>query len=165
MDTTKIVFKALSGGRIIYKTISIKHPKFNIIPSCTFLGYKLPSQSIQSQVIEYLDKIDKSDIDPIWVDIILDYYPKKRRTSKKKIDEVADFIEYLRPIVELHPDLQIPIEAVIHMAKDELFGHRKSNLQKTKEVLKMAEMSYATAIGVYRNIGRIFEDCKQKMIE
>ena len=166
MDTTKIVFKALSGGRIIYKTISIKHPKFNIIPSDTFLGYKLPSQSIQSQVIEYLDKIDKSDIMTQYgFDIILDYYPKKRRTSRKKIDEIVDFIEYMRPIVELYPDLQVPIEAVIHMAKDELFGHRKSNLQKAKEVLKMAEISYATAIGVYRNIGRIFEDCTQKMIE
>ena len=166
MDTTKIVFKALSAGRIIHKTIPIKHPKFNIISSCTFLGYKLPSQSIESQVIEYLDKIDKSDIITQYeFDIILDYYPKKLRASKKKIDEVTDFIEYIRPIVELHPDLQIPIEAVIYMAKDELFGHRKSNLQKAKEVLKMAEMSYATAIGAYRNIGRIFEDCTQKMIK
>jgi hypothetical protein len=71
----------------------------------------------------------------------------------------------MRPFIELHPDLQTPIEAVISVAKDELFGHRKSNMQKAKEVLKMAEMSYCAAIGAYRNIGGIFEDCKQKMIE
>jgi hypothetical protein len=41
----------------------------------------------------------------------------------------------------------------------------KKKTQKAKEVFKMAEMSYCAAIGAYRNIGGIFEDCKQKMIE
>lgn len=40
-----------------------------------------------------------------------------------------------------------------------------TELQKAKEVLKMAEMSYVAAIGAYRNIGKIFDDYKQKMIE
>ena len=163
---TKIVFKALSGGRVVYRTIPIEHPKFDVIPSDVFLGYELPPISIESQVIDYLDSIDKSDImaQNDW-DMILDYYPAKQRISPMRGDEVADFIEYMRPLVESRPDLQMPIEAVICMAKDELFGCRKSNLQKAKEVLKMAEMSYCAAIGAYRNIGRIFEDCKQKMIE
>ena len=163
---TKIVFKAISGGRVVHRTIPIEHPKFDVIPSDVFLGYELPSQSVQSQVIDHLDGVDKSDIMAKYDwDIILDYYPKEQRIRKKKVDEVADFIEYMRPLVESHPDLQMPIEAVIRVAKDELFGHRKSNLQKAKEVLKMAEMSYVAAIGAYKNIGRIFEDCKQKMIE
>lgn len=163
---TKIVFKAINGGRVVHKTIPIEHPKFDVIPSEMFLGYELPLQSVESQVIDYLDSVDKSDIMAEYgFDIILDYYPKNTRKRKKKVDEVADFIEYMRPIIESQPDLQVPIEAVILMAKDELFGHRKSNLQKAKEVLKMAEMSYLAAAGAYRNIGSIFEDCKQKMIE
>lgn len=163
---TKIVFKAISGGRVVHSTIPIEHPKFDVIPSDVFLGYELPPQSIQSQVIDYLDSIDKSDImaQNDW-DIILDYYPAKQRISPMRVDEVADFIEYMRPLVESRPDLQMPIEVVICMAKDELFGHRKSNLQKAKEVLKMAEMSYDAAIGAYKNIGRIFDGYKQKMIE
>lgn len=163
---TKIVFKAISSGCVVHRTIPIEHPEFDVIPSDMFLGYKLPSQSIQSQVIDYLDSVDKMDIMIRYgFDIILDYYPKKPRIHKKRVDEVADFIEYMRPLVESRPDLQMPIEAVICAAKDELFGHRKSNLQKAKEVLKMAEMSYVAAAGAYRNIGKMFDDCKQRMIE
>lgn len=163
---TNITFKALQRGKVVRKTLPIEHPDYDIIPSETFNGYELPPISIESQVIDYLDSIDKSDImaQNDW-DIILDYYPKKQRIRKKRVDEVADFIEYMRPLVESHPDLQMPIEAVIRVAKDELFGHQKSNIQKAKEVLKMAEMSYVAAIGAYKNIGRIFDDCKQKMIE
>lgn len=163
---TKIVFKAISGGRVVHRTIPIEHPKFDVIPSDVFLGYELPPQSVQSQVIDYLDSVDKTDIMIRYgFDTILDYYPKKPRIRKKTDCELTDFIEYMRPLVESHPDLQMPIEAIIRMARHELFGHRKSNLQKAKEVLKMAEMSYAAAIGAYKNIGRIFDDCKQKMIE
>ena len=163
---TNITFKALQRGKVVRKTLSIEHPDFIVIPSETFNGYELPPISTESQVIDYLDSIDKSDImaQNDW-DIILDYYPKEQRIRKKRVDEVADFIEYMRPLVESHPDLQMPIEAVICMAKDELFGCRKSNLQKAKEVLKMAEMSYVAAIGAYKNIGRMFEDCKQNLIE
>ena len=163
---TNITFKALQRGKVVRKTLSIEHPDYNIIPSEEFNGFELPPISVESQVIDYLDSVDKSDImERYGFDIILDYYIKKPRKRTERVDEVADFIEYMRPLVESHPDLQMPIEAVIRMAKDELFGCRKSNLQKAKEVLKMAEMSYCAAIGAYKNIGRIFDDCKQKMIE
>lgn len=163
---TDIIFKALQRGKVMRKTLSIEHPNYDIIPSEEFNGFELPPISIESQVIDYLDSVDKSDIMAKYDwDIILDYYPKKQKIRKKRDSELTDFIEYMRPLVESRPDLQMPIEAVIRMAKHELFGHRKSNLQKAKEVLKMAEMSYAAAIGAYKNIGRIFEDCKQKMIE
>lgn len=163
---TDIIFKALQRGKVVRKTVSIEHPDYDIIPSEEFNGFKLPPISIESQVIDYLDSVDKSDIMAKYDwDIILDYYPKKQRIRKKRDSEFTDFIEYMRPLVESHPDLQMPIEAVILVAKDELFGHRKSNLQKAKEVLKMTTMSYQAAIGAYKNIGRIFDDCKQKMIE
>lgn len=163
---TKITFKALHRGKVVRKTLSIEHPDYNIIPSIEFNGFKLPPISIKSQVIDYLDSVDKSDIMAKYDwDMILDYFPAKQRVSSMKNNEVADFIEYMRPLVESRPDLQMPFEAVIRAANDVLFGHRKSNLQKAKEVLKMAELSYVAAIGAYKNIGRIFNDCKQKMIE
>lgn len=163
---TKIIFKVLQRGKVLFKTLSIEHPDYNIIPSEEFNGFELPPISIESQVIDYLDNIDKSDImvKYDW-DIILDYYPKKQRKRKKKINEVADFIEYMRPLVESFPDLQIPIEAVICLGKNELFGCRKSNLQKAKEVLKMLELSYVAATCAYRNIGDMFKDYKQNLIE
>lgn len=162
---TKIVFKVLQRGKVLRKTLPIEHPDYNVIPSEEFNG--LPPISIESQVIDYLDNIDKSDIMAKYDwDIILDYYPKKQRKRKKKIDEVADFIEYMRPIVESFPDLQIPIEVVIHAAKNELFGCQKSNFQKAMEVLKMAELSYVAATCAYRNaIGMMFKDCNQNLIE
>lgn len=165
---TKIVFKVLQRGKVLHKTLSIEHSDYNVIPSEEFNGFELPPISIESQVIDYLDNIDKSDIMAKYDwDIILDYYPKKQRKRKKKIDEVADFIEYMRPIVESFPDLQIPIEVVIHAAKNELFGCQKSNFQKAMEVLKMAELSYVAATCAYRNIGDMFfEDLyKQNLIE
>ena len=57
---TKVIFRGLSDGRIVYRHIQIRH-NFSIIPETEFLGYKLPAQSVESQVIDYLDSIDKSD--------------------------------------------------------------------------------------------------------
>lgn len=163
---TKIIFKVLQRGKVLFKTLSIEHPDYNIIPSEEFNGFELPPISIESQVIDYLDSIDKSDIMAKYDwDIILDYYPKKQRKRKKKINEVADFIEYMRPLVESFPDLQIPIEVVICAAKNELFNCQKSNFQKAMEVLKMLELSYNAATCAYRNIGDMFKDYKQNLIE
>ena len=164
--TTKIVFKGISDGRVVHRTIPIEHPDFDIIPSETFLGHKLPSQSIQSQVIDYLDSIDKSEIMIKYgLDLILDYYPKKVTKHKKRVTEVEAFIEYMHPIIEEHPDLQRPIEAVMSEAKDVLFGCGKTNIQKAKETLTMLRVSYLAATGAYKSIGSIYERLRLTQIE
>lgn len=142
---TKITFKALKQGKVVYKNLSIEHPNYDVIPSELFNGFEMPPVSIESQVIDYLDNIDKSDImvKYDW-DIILDYYPYKKKVRKNEIEE---FIEYIRPYIEMFPSITRPVEAVISESKDILFGHGKSNNTKAKEVLKMLDMTLLASQG------------------
>lgn len=143
---TKITFKALKRDKVVRKTLSIEHPDYDIIPSEMFNGFEMPSVSIESRVIDYLDSIDKSDImvKHDW-DIILDYYPYKKKVRKNEIEE---FIEYMRPYVEMFPSITRPLEAVISESKDILFGHGKSNKTKAREILKMLDMTLLASQGI-----------------
>lgn len=133
---TKITFKVITNnGKITRKTIPIKH-NFKIKPAEIFLGYEFPKQSIESQVIEYLDSIDKSDLmNKYDWRIILNYYPHKKRKSKQQ--EFEEFIEYLKTITTIDNTL----EHIIIEFKDILFGRGKSNYIKALEVLKIKEMA------------------------
>lgn len=146
---TKITFKALRRDNVICKTLSIEHPDYNVIPSELFNGFEVPPISIESQVIDYLDNIDKSDIMAKYDwDIILDYYPYKKKVRKKvHKNEIEEFIEYMRPYVEMFPSITRPIEAIISESKDILFGHGKSNKTKAKELLKMLDMTLLASQG------------------
>lgn len=151
---TKVTFKAISYGKLVRKTIAIEHPEFDVIPSDIFLGFKTSPISIESQVIDYLDSIDKSDIMHKYeFDIILDYYvPKKYR----KRNEISEFIEYLRPYVS--PDLYRPIEAIISESKDILFGKGKSNKTKAYEVMNMLSISNKVIKGTLDMITNMIND-------
>ena len=84
---TKITFRVLSEHEEKIKTIPIEHPEFKVILASKFLGVDLPAISIESQVIEYLDNIDKTQlmIDNNW-DLIIDYYPlKEKKLVVKKL--------------------------------------------------------------------------------
>lgn len=146
---TKVCFKALSNHKIVRRIIPIEH-NFNIIPACEFKGYTLPETSIESQVIDYLDSIDKSDIMAKYdFDMIFDYYIPK----KKEKNEIEEFVEYLKPYisVETHRD----VRAIISEAKDVLFGKGKSNETKAKELfvmLNIANKSIQGTINVIENI-------------
>ena len=151
---TKIIFKALRRDKVVRKTLSIEHPNYDIIPSESFNGFEMPSISIESQVIDYLDSIDKSDIMAKYDwDIILDYYPYKKKVRKNEIEE---FIEYMRPYVEMFPSIIRPLEAVISESKDILFGHGKPNKTKAKEVLKMLDMTLLASRGTMDTIIKMF---------
>lgn len=154
--TTKVTFRAISQGRIIHKTIPIQHPDFELLPSEIFNGYKLPEQSIDSQVIDYLDSIDKSDIMAKYdFDIILDYYIK-RKTRKR--NEIQDFIEFMKPYVNPYPELQVPLERIMSEAKDVLFGHHKSNETKAKELFKMAKISMLSMEGIVNHFEKFLKE-------
>jgi hypothetical protein len=155
---TKIIFKGLSDGRIVYRHIQIRH-NFSIIPETEFLGYKLPAQSVESQVIDYLDSIDKSDIMLKYnFDIIIDYWVPKK---KKKRNEIQEFIEFLKPYIT--PDQYRPVEAIISEMKDILFGKNKSNEQKAMEVLTVLQISYKAGVGALNIVQKMFN--QPKLIE
>lgn len=102
---TKVTFKVLSDRKVIQKTLEIEHPRFEEIPEQMFNGIKLPRTSIESQVIDYLDSIDKRDLmvenD---FDIIIDYWPCKKRSKNGKDKEIKEFIKFCKPyLTEICP--------------------------------------------------------------
>lgn len=162
MTKTLITFKALSNHRVVKKDIPIEH-SFHVIPATDFYGVKLPAISIESQVIDYLDSIDKRALMVEHdFDIILDYWPKKIRRKK---DEVAEFIEYCTPYIQRFPTLKRPIGAIIHESSGVLFGKNKSNETKFKEVLNMLNVTNKVIAGVCDIIDGILKSDNNKQLE
>lgn len=143
---TKIKFKAIRDGRMVYKTILVEHPTFEPIPPIVFDGVQLPETPIEYKIMEYLDEIDKSDIMVKYdFDIILDYWiPKK----KAKANEIEEFFAYMQPLVDVNPDLRVPLEKIISESRSVLFGKGKSHKTKAIEVVNMLNISYKVANGV-----------------
>lgn len=158
--TTKVKFKAIRGGRIVYKTISIEHPKFEPSPPIIFDGVQLPETPIEYKIKECLDEIDKSDIMVKYdFDVILDYWiPKK----KAKANEIEEFFVYMQPLVDASPELRVPLEKIISESKDVLFGKGKSHLTKAKEVINILNISYKVASGVIDMALDVFKKNKLK---
>lgn len=144
--TSKIKFKAIRDGQMVYKTIPIEHPNFEPSPPIVFNGVQLPETSIEYQIIEWLDDIDKSDIMVKYdFDVILDYWiPKK----KAKANEIEEFFVYMQPLVDASPDLRVPLEKIISESKSILFGKGKSHKTKAIEVINILNISYKVASGV-----------------
>lgn len=162
MKSTIVTFKALSdgGGKIVHKNIAIQHD-FSEIPSETFLGVKLPPTSVESQVIDYLDGIDKTELmNKHGFSVILDYYVRKRkRRNQVAKDEFYSFIAYINPILD-DVSLKRPIEAIISESYSVLFGCGKSNKQKFREVMNCYRISMKAVNGVIRMISERDHACK-----
>lgn len=156
---TKVCFKALSNRKIVERIIPIEH-NFEIIPAIEFNGHILPETSIESQVIGYLDTIDKSDIMAKYdFDIIFDYYIKKRR---RKRNEIEEFMEFLKPYITA--EMQRPVEAIISESKDILFGKRKSNETKAKEVFTMLRIANKSISGTFSAINNFLDKRDVKFV-
>ena len=157
---TRVTFKGLDDrGHIIFRTIPIEH-NFSVIPSEEFLGYNLPAQSVESQVIDYLDTIDKQHImDEYGFSIILDYYITKR--NKNKYQEFDDFIDYLSAITPIDRSL----EAIIMESKDILFGKNKSHMQKAVEVFTMRGMAFKVINNTLQVVNKILSTPTRKAVK
>lgn len=107
---------------------------------------QFPKTSVEDQVMEMLDNMDKRDwmVKYDW-DIILDYYPKKSKTKKSINDEIMEFMDFSMPYINMYPILKRPFEAVVSESVKILFGKGKSNVTKFKEVCNMINISYKTA--------------------
>ena len=146
---TKITFKGIDDyGRVIRRTIPIEH-NFTEQPAEEFMGVLLPPVSVENQVIEYLDTIDKSDImNKYGFYIILDYYPYIKRNKKKELEE---FITYLSAIMPIDRS----VIAVISESKDVLFGKGKSNYTKAVELINMQQIAFKAAGGMLEMINKM----------
>lgn len=160
MGKTIVTFKALRKGKVVYKNIPISH-HFEELPEENFNGIQLPITSVESQVIHYLDEIDKRDMMVQYdFDIIIDYFPKKKRVKK---NEVEEFVKFCRPYLDMYPYLIRPFEAVISESQDLLFGKRKSNEQKFKETLHLISVSFKAAEGAMNLINRIWKGTSDEL--
>jgi len=151
---TKVKFKALSGeNKIVTRTITIEHPTFEVIPQQQWNGITFKETSVEAQVIQWLDSIDKHDF-MVKHDfsIIFDYWiPKKM----KKLNEVQNFIEFAKPYLARYHILERPFRAIISDHKSLLFGHHKSNETKMKEVLAIIDSCYKVALGTLDHINKV----------
>ena len=139
---TPITFKVLKEGKIVYKTLQIKH-NFKVIPSVEFKGQVFPETSVVYQVMEWLDNQDKSDMMTAfgW-DMIIDYYPARKR--KTRDDEIREFLRFAMPYIS--DSIKRQFSATVYESKNTLFGKGKSNLTKFKEVcntMKITNMAIA----------------------
>jgi hypothetical protein len=158
---TKVTFKALRCGKVVYKTIPIEH-EFKVIPPCVLMGHEFPETSIESQVIEHLDSIDKSDLMVKYdFDIIIDYWVKY---EKPKRNEVKEFEEFCEPLFAEMPDLRRQLSAVCYEMQDTLFGRGKSHATKLKEAVKTLEFSYKVSNAILDELNKVFTSNHNKAI-
>lgn len=113
------------------KVIDIDMPEFKeqIVP-----GFD-SSISVNEQIMEYLDTIDKSDIMAKYdMYEIITYFPYKKK--KKRMSEKESFFNFLstqKVVYNLDEKTMADIVAYASTSKT-LFGHRKSNEQKIQEI-------------------------------
>lgn len=157
---TKVKFKAIRDGQIVYKTIPIEHPNFEPSPPIVFDGVQLPETPIEYKIMEYLDEIDKSDIMVKYdFDVILDYWVPKK---KAKANEIEEFFAYMQPLVDASPDLRVPLEKIISESRSVLFGKGKSHKTKAIEVVNMLKISYKVANGVMDMVLDVLKKSEEK---
>lgn len=158
---TKVTFKALRCGKVVHKTIPIEHD-FKVIPPCVIMGATFPETSVEYQVIEYLDSIDKSDLMVKYdFDIIIDYWVK--RTEPKR-NEVKEFLEFCEPLFAEMPSLRRQLSAVCYEMQDTLFGRGKSHATKLNEALKTLEFSYKVSNAILDGLNKVFTSNHNKSI-
>lgn len=143
---TRITFKGICDRQVITKTITISHPDFEEIPR-----NGLKPLSIESQVIDYLDIIDKSDLmAEHGFSLIIDYYIPKQSND----DEIEEFITFLSK----HMPVTRQLRAIMHEAKDLLFGKNKSIETKVEELLILLNISNKTAFGTLNAVEKILTE-------
>lgn len=141
---TRVTFEGLCDRKVITKTIAISHPDFEEI---TRNGLK--PLSIESQVIDYLDMIDKSDLmEEYSFSLILDYY-----IPTQIDDEIEEFIIFLSKYMTIDRQLR----AIMYEAKDILFGKNKSIETKIEELLILLNISNKTAFGTLNAVEKILK--------
>lgn len=158
---TIVTFKVLIDKKIKRVNIPIEHD-FKEIPQRGFRGVSLPPTTIDEQVIEMLDNMDKAEMmaDHGW-DVILDYEVRKPKKSKE--NEMQVFATFCEPYLAKFPQLRVAFVAVMKNSANVLFGKRKSNETKFMEVLSLIDTAYKASIGTMDWITSILNGNQKKL--
>jgi hypothetical protein len=147
---TDVEFIAVRKGEgIINVVIPIEH-NFEIEPPIIYNGIKFPETSIEYQLMNYLDEIDKSQLMLEYdLDMIIDYHIYYEH---KEEDEIKELFYFLQPVVDMNENLRIPLESIIFESKEILFNCGKTTEQKAKEVLQILGISYKSMTGIMNTL-------------
>lgn len=145
---TPITFKVLKEGKVVYKTLQIKH-NLKVIPSLEYNGQVFPETSVIHQVMEWLDNQDKSEkmLAHGW-DMIIDYYHAKKRSIRT--DEIKDFLEFAMPYIS--DSIKRQFSATVYESKNILFGKGKSNITKFKETCNIMKITNMAIMGFSKSL-------------
>jgi len=141
---TKIKFKCISRGGVRNIVIPIEHN----ITAPKKVGDRW--ESIESQVIDYLDSIDKWDLMVKYdIDMILDYVPyHKRNKGRNEVEEFRKFC-YKFCCDEV---FIAKIGAVANVMKKELFGKGYSNIRKLEIILSAMDFGFRMADNILKKL-------------
>ena len=140
---TKIKFKCISRGKVRNIVIPIEHN----ITEPYYNGIRW--ESIEEQVIDYLDNIDKMGIMVKYdIDVIIDYYPY---IKKEKKNEIEEFYKFCKDI-GLDEGTILRIGAVANSMKSEIFGKGYSNYKKAEILLSALNFGMKFTSEVLDNI-------------
>lgn len=157
-----ILFQVIQDRKKKLRKIILDCPDFIEIPEIEFKGKIFPKTSIEEQIMEWLDNLDKF---PIMVEndweIIIDYKIWKK---KEKKNEILDFVNYIQPYLTSMPYLVRPFEAIISECKDILFGKGKSNNTKALEILSIIRVSELVASSTLTMVENMFNKDKDKLL-
>lgn len=127
---TLVEFKVLNDDReIAYEIVPIYH-NFEVVPEFSKFGIDFPKTSVEEQVMEMLDTMDKTDMmnEHGWY-LIIDY---EVASNKSEYDE---FVEFCKPIIESDPLLNYAFERICMDKYNLIFGLHKSISEKFMIVL------------------------------
>lgn len=142
---TKIKFKCISEGKVRNIVIPIEHN----ITAPKKVGDRW--ESIESQVIDYLDSIDKWDLMVKYdIEMILDYAPYHKRNKRNEVEEFKEFCYKLC----LDEVFISKIGAVANVMKKELFGKGYSNKRKLEIILSAMNFGYRMAENVLKKLNK-----------
>lgn len=155
----KIKFKVIKDrGRVSLMSKIMNFPNFEIIPPKLFQGIILPEISVESQIIDYLDEMDKKEfMYQNDISIIIDYWvcvPKKNKISLLEAIKMSGVSE----------QMFFDLEAIYRKIKPTLKG---KSIEKQAEMLfNCLDISYQSATNAYREIYKVlttpYEDIPKK---
>lgn len=146
----KIKFKALTyNGKVIVFTKDFYCPDFEVIPPKKLNDGELPEITVESQIIDWLDEQDKSNL-MIEKDlgVIIDYWIPKKKEKKSTI------VDYLKK-ANLSEQLMLDLLAVYKKIKPIIKG--KSVEYQIHMMLSHLSIGYDAAANAYKHISNILQ--------